>query len=148
MTSRTLDNRFTAILQTCDPSHLQIHQRLQERNKLQDQLQSILTDEVYTGNDRNQFKIASSMQIIQSQIDQDKIDIGFLKSYRSFITKILQNAQLDTFTTNLIYKYHNQYLLKGLQNLLKKVNVDTTNEIVNMIDAFDTLNNGDNLNII
>lgn len=148
MMSRVIDNRFTSILQTCELSYLQTHQKLQERNKLQEQLQGILTDEVYTGNDRNQFKIASSMQIIQSQIDQGKIDIAFLKSYRNFITKILQNTQLDSFTTNLIYKYHNQYLLKGLQDLLKKVNVDTTNEIINMIDSFDTLNNGDNLNII
>lgn len=142
------DNRFLPLLQTCNPQYLTTHQTLLDRNTLHKELSTIISDTVLSGTLQNQFKLASSIQIIHNQIQQERIDIHFLKAYIEYVKKLLANPTLDQFTTNLLYVYHNQYLFQGLQGLTQKVNVDTSIDIQNSIDQLDTINNGDNLDLI
>jgi len=60
----------------------------------------------------------------------------------------LQSDTIDQFSLHLIYKYHNQYLLPGLTELLKTVNVDTSRDIQNSIDQLDALHYGNSLHSI
>lgn len=146
--SKNFDPRLESILNSCDATIIKKQYEIKQWNAIQKELQGILSNEIYDDILWNQFKLSSSMQIIQNQLSDDKIDIDFLKSYYSYVYRFLQSNNSDTFSINLIYKYHNQYLLPWLIRLLKIVNVDTTIDLQNLIDTFDTLNNGDNVNLI
>ncbi len=146
--SKNFDPRLESILNSCDTTITKKQYEIKQRNTIQKELLGVLSSDIYNDTLWNQFKLSSSMQIIQNQLSDDKIDIDFLKSYYSYVYKFLQSNNSDTFSVNLIYKYHNQYLLPWLIRLLKIVNVDTTIDLQNLIDTFDTLNNGDNVNLI
>lgn len=146
--SKNFDPRFESILNSCDTSIIKKQNQIKQRNTIQKELQWMLSKEIYSETLWNQYKISSSMQILQNQLSENKIDIEFLKSYYSYIYAFLQSNNSDTFSVNLIYKYHNQYLIPWLIRLLKIVNVDTSIDIQNLIDTLDTLNNGDNVNLI
>jgi hypothetical protein len=142
------DGIFTSLLQSCEPSLLQTHQILIKRQDITKQLQTQLSKDLDTDAKRNQFKLVSSMQLMRSQLQDNKIDIQFLESYREFITELLKSSTTDQFTIDLIYKYHNQYLIKGLGDLQKVVNIDLGQDVANAVDKLDTLNNGDSVNTI
>lgn len=148
MISWNPDGRFTSLLQWCSARYLQTHQAIIKRYDTTKQLQTMLQSTLDSEPLRNQFKLVSAMQLIQSQIDAGKIDIKFLDSYHTFVSEYLKSPTIDQFTVDLIYKYHNQYLINGIIGLQKVVNLDTVQDLQNMVDRFDTLNNGDNLNTI
>lgn len=148
MKNNDFNPQFKTILSRCDPSILKKQNDLIQRKQLEHELDTVLSGTIYNDSLWNQFKVGSSMQILQSQIQVWKIDIRFLASYYNYILKLLQSDTIDNFTLHLIYKYHNQYLIPGLIDLFKTVNVDTSRDIQNMIDKLDTLNNGDNVNLV
>lgn len=142
------DNRFREILNSCDAQFLTTHDTLVQRNSVIKQLGTKLNPSPDKDSKRNQLKLVSSMQLIQSQIIQNKIDTSFLESYREFVNQLLKLSDIDQFSVDLIYRYHNQYLMKWLMELQKVVNLDTVQDLQNILDKFDTINNGDNLNLI
>lgn len=146
--SNNPDGRFSEILRSCNPAFLTTHDTLIKRNSVVQQLSTKLDATLDSDNRRNEFKLVSSMQIIQNQLENNKVDMVFLDSYREFVNQLLKATTLDQFTTDLIYRYHNQYLMKGLLDVQKVVNLDAVQDIQNLLDRFDTMNNGDNLNLI
>gem|GEM_PF-6840122 len=106
------DNRFREILNSCDAQFLTTHDTLVQRNSVIKQLGTKLNPSPDKDSKRNQLKLVSSMQLIQSQIIQNKIDTSFLESYREFVNQLLKLSDIDQFSVDLIYRYHNQYLMK------------------------------------
>lgn len=83
-----------------------------KRTQLEKEIRTSLLATIDQNDIRNQFKLVSSMQVLQTQITDNKIDILFLNSYYEYIKLMLASKTLDQFTIDLIYKFHNQYLLK------------------------------------
>jgi len=83
------------------------------------------------------------MQLLHTQIASNTIDIDFLNSYSAYISEYLKSPTIDSFMVDLIYVFHNQYLIPGCIELQKVVNVDTVRDLQNSIDSLDSINNGD-----
>lgn len=148
MTNNDIHAPFEPLLKRCDERFLQTHLLLHDRKDINKELQTTLSTTLFSWEIFNQYKLVSAMQLIYSHIITNTIDIDFLNSYYVFVSEYIKSPTIDPFTIDLIYKFHNQYLIPGFIELQKVVNVDTVRDLQNMIDKFDSINNGDNLNSI
>ena len=146
MLSWITNAQFDPLISKCNDKVQKTHQSLLKRTQLEKEIRTSLLATIDQNDIRNQFKLVSSMQVLQTQITDNKIDILFLNSYYEYIKLMLASKTLDQFTIDLIYKFHNQYLLKWLLDLQNVVNLDTVTDLQNSLEKLDRLNIGDSAN--
>ncbi len=146
MLSGKPDNKLDALVEKCNEKVQKTHQSLLKRKQFEKEITTTLLPTIDQDTLRNQFKLVSSMQLLQTQIMDNKIDITFLNSYYDYVKLMLASSQLDQFTIDVIYKFHNQFLLKGLLDLQNVVNLDTVTDLQNSMEKIDRLNVGDSAN--
>lgn len=146
MLSGKPDAKLSTLITKCNERVQKTHQSLVKRKQFEKEITTTLLPTIDQDNLRNQFKLVSSMQLLQTQIMDNKIDVVFLNSYYEYVKLMLASPQLDQFSLDVIYKYHNQFLLKGLLELQNVVNLDTVTDLQNSIEKIDRLNVGDSAN--
>ncbi|HMY80687.1 MAG TPA: hypothetical protein PLW93_01600 [Candidatus Absconditabacterales bacterium] len=148
MLTNTINPLRDTLLETCEPTYQDQYNTIRIWQSINKELDTVLTTGLVNNKQRDNYKLVSAMQILDSQIQGETIDIDFLSSYRLFVSEYLKSPSIDQRTIDIIYKFHNHYLIPGCIKLQEVVNVDTVRDLQNMIDRLDIFNNGDGLNIL